>query len=219
MTYLLHDLSSALHLSPNKSSEWTLGSLSLRANPANNFISSTLLCLEMINPARIMTLYTLQSCFLLAFPWLHVRRKHANFSIFSSTILFLECCYSVGDVSFKEMFPPGCCGSTCGQPIYLVRVVLTVLDVFFPCLVFSSQKPWCLSNEAQTHSGLLQPSRLREICRRERQLEKEYHGGILRPQWPIQDSVKPGEFRVTFWGWVVHFRHVRCQFIQKQTGI
>lgn len=35
--------------------------------------------------------------------------------------------------------------------------------LFFPCLVFSSQKLWCLSNEAQTHSGLLQPSRLGEI--------------------------------------------------------
>ena len=50
----------------------------------------------------------------------------------------------------------------CGQPIYLARAVLTVID-FFSCLVFSSQSPRCLSNEAQTHSDLLQPSSLSEI--------------------------------------------------------
>lgn len=77
-------------------------------------------------------------------------------------MLFHECVHSVGRVSFKEKLSAGFSGSMCGQPIYLARVVLTVID-FFPCLVFSSQKLWCLSNEAQTHSGLLQPSRLGEI--------------------------------------------------------
>lgn len=76
-----------------------------------------------------MTLYTLQSRFLLTFQWLHVRCKHANFSVFFSTMLFHECFRSVGHVSFKEMLSPGFSGSMCGQHIYLVRVVLTVIDI------------------------------------------------------------------------------------------
>lgn len=53
-----------------------------------------------------------------------------NFSIFSITMLFHECFHSVGRVSFKEKLSAGFPGSMCGQPIYLVRVVLTVIDFF-----------------------------------------------------------------------------------------
>lgn len=70
---------------------------------------------------------TLQSRFLLAFQWLHV---NMHFSIFYSTMLFHECYYSVRHVSFKKMLSPGVSGSMCGQPIYLLRVVLTVIDFF-----------------------------------------------------------------------------------------
>lgn len=123
------------------------------------FILSTLLCLEMIKPAKIMIPYNLQSCFLLTFQWLHKRCKHAHFLLHRviSWMLLYGCTNEFQINAFT-----GFSESMCGQPIYLVRVVWTVMD-FFPCLVFSSQKPRCLSNEAQPHSGLLQPSRWGEI--------------------------------------------------------
>lgn len=74
----------------------------------------------------------------------------------------------------------------CGQPIYLARVVLTVIDFFFPVWYSAHRSFWCLSNEAQTHSGLLQPSRLEEIWLIEGRdsWKKEHRGVILRPQLP-----------------------------------
>lgn len=114
------------------------------------------------------------------------------------------------------MLSPGFSESMCGQPIYLVRVVLTVID-FFPCLVFSSQKPRCLFNEAQTHSGLLQPRKRGEIWLVEgRESWRKSTERFIGPNYSYWIVLNQENYRFTLWagGFILDIFD-----IQRQAGI
>lgn len=75
------------------------------------FIFGTLLHLEMIKPAKIMTLYTLQSQFLLTFHWLKKRCKHAvQLMFFGASCRIMKSFCLAGLMCFTVVLLKGLCG-------------------------------------------------------------------------------------------------------------